>query len=150
MVKILILIATICFFGATYGNEDLVKEFWRVRENAVYQYRKAKVEIETTIYSKVKAEMDKAKDDDQKGCMDNAKSLAIGESATILNETVGKILPDVKEVYESLETGGTKKLEEFNKKYNYPEYKKTEWANFKEKLTAIVPKLLENLGKCVA
>ncbi|KAK9503988.1 hypothetical protein O3M35_010437 [Rhynocoris fuscipes] len=143
------LIAAFCFIGC-FGEEDEIKAFWKTRENAVFQYRLAKVEIETSLYQKTKEAMDKAKNEEQKDCMDDAKSKSISESAVILDETVGKILPEIKLVTEDLKMGDEAKLKEFNKKWNYNDFKAKAMESFKAKAKSLNDQLQADLDKCMA
>nr|A0A6B9L4T1.1 RecName: Full=Venom protein family 1 protein 2; Short=f1p2; Flags: Precursor [Platymeris rhadamanthus]QHB21469.1 venom protein family 1 protein 2 [Platymeris rhadamanthus] len=149
LVFISFLVASFCLIGC-FGGEAEIKQFWLVRKNAIFQFRFATVEIEKTIYQKVKHILVKAKDDDQKNCIDGVKSEAIIESRAIVKGTVGKILPAIDEVSEALRTGDENKLKAFNNNWNYPEYKVKELANFKLKAAALAPTVQEKLDKCVA
>nr|AQM58355.1 venom protein family 1 protein 1 [Pristhesancus plagipennis] len=143
------LIAAFCFIGC-FGDEAEVQAFWKTRENAVFQFRLAKVEIESSLYQKTKVAMDKAKTEEQRDCMDDAKSKGIAESTTILDETVGKILPEIKEVSESLKLGDETKLKEFNKKWNYTDFKAKAMESFKAKANKLNEQVQAGLNKCMA
>uniref|UniRef100_A0AB38ZEE6 Heteropteran venom family 1 protein 1 n=1 Tax=Oncocephalus sp. TaxID=2944721 RepID=A0AB38ZEE6_9HEMI len=150
IVFITFFIACFCLFS-TYGNEDEdVKKFWHIRENAIFQSRFAKVEIEKVIYEIVKNAKDKAQNDEQIECIDVAKSKHIIASNDILKETVTKIMPAIEEVSATLRTGDHKKLEEFLNNYNYPEYKKEAMKQFKAKVNELKPIVQQDVDKCIA
>nr|AQM58357.1 venom protein family 1 protein 3 [Pristhesancus plagipennis] len=139
-----------CFyFIGIYCDADLdTKGFFKIRKNAVFQYRLAKVEIEQIIFQKVHAAMRKATEYEQKTCVDDVKMKSLLESGRVLDKTVGKILPAIEEVTAALTKGDNSKLMEFNNKWDYEQFKKEAADEFQTKSKGLANAVQQKLDKC--
>ncbi|KAK9503990.1 hypothetical protein O3M35_010438 [Rhynocoris fuscipes] len=150
LVYISFILATFYFIGIYCDVDADTKAFFYIKKNAIYQYRFAKVEIEQIIFQKVRGAMGKAKEYEQKTCIDDVKKKSLVESGKLLNITVGKILPAIEEVVDALSKGDKSKLNEFNSKWNYEQFKKQAMNDFKTKSKGLANVVQKKLDKCLA
>nr|A0A6B9L664.1 RecName: Full=Venom protein family 1 protein 1; Short=f1p1; Flags: Precursor [Platymeris rhadamanthus]QHB21468.1 venom protein family 1 protein 1 [Platymeris rhadamanthus] len=130
-----------CLFAITYGQTDLPA----IRRNARFQRNLALVALHNQIFGAEGVENGLAKTQEEKVCILNVKEAALEEGNIVLDETVGKIIPEV----ERLSTSGTEaEIKAFLDKTDYPAYKKSAMNEFKQKIMTWIPAVQGKMAAC--